>query len=80
MDENLRQALVNFLAQERGLAPNPLSAVDVSLSSTGCNSCCSDGISLDLYYRDAKGQGHWFEGDEDDVHDLMLFLLKANIT
>lgn len=80
MDENLRQALVNFLAQERGLAPNPLSAVSVSLNdnSSVCN-CCSYGPSLDLFYKDTNGRQRYVEADDDDIYDLMLFLLKASI-
>lgn len=77
MDENLRQAIVNFLTQIRGLAPNPLSGIDVDISSS---SDFVDYGSVDIWYTDVYALRELEELDSGGLQDLMLFLLKASIT
>lgn len=73
MDENLRQAIVNFLTQIRELAPNPLSRISLNLDSDE-----ESAEVLCVSYMDAHGNGKWV--DLYEIDDLLLFLLKANIT
>lgn len=75
MDENLRQAIVNFLTQIRGLAPNPLSGIEVDVASDYCGYG-----SVDIWYTDAYARREPEELDSGGLQDLMLFLLKASIT
>lgn len=75
MNENLRQAIVNFLTQIRELAPNPLSGIDLDIDPNG-----GEYGSVDIWYKDAYGLREFEELDSGGVQDLMLFLLKANIT